>query len=57
MPTLLIHRLPEGTWVAAPANSGVQYTFQTYEGSQEPAVQYLAANMKQGERAVILAVW
>lgn len=52
MPTLLIHRTA-GDWVAAPANSGVQYSFQMVEGSQETAVQQLAAAMQGGEGAVV----
>jgi hypothetical protein len=52
VPNLLIARVG-GIWKAAPANSGVEYVFQTIEGSQEPAVQQLAAAMKEGAEAVI----
>lgn len=53
MPTLLIHRTAGGDWVAAPANSGIQYSFQTIEGTQEVAVQQLAAAMQEGQQALI----
>lgn len=53
MPTLLIYRNAAGSWEAAPANSGVEYTFQAIDGSQEVAVQQLAAAMQEGEEAVV----
>lgn len=51
MPTLLIHKVA-GSWVAAPTGHG-QYTFETIDGSQEPAIQQLAAAMEHGQDAVI----
>lgn len=50
MPTLLIHKVT-GSWVAAPTGH-TQYTFKTIDGSQEPAIQQLAAAMQQGQAAV-----
>src|SRR5256885_7782313 len=56
MPSLLIHEIADGDWVAAPANSGVQFTFQTIEGSQDLAIQQLAAAMQQGEEALVQGI-
>ena len=52
MPSLLISRI-NGIWQASPANSGVSFVFQTVEGSQETAVQQLAAAMQEGPGATV----
>lgn len=52
MPNLLIARV-DGIWKAAPANSGVEFVFKTELGTQETAIQQLAAAMQEGGEAVI----
>lgn len=52
MPSLLIARV-NGIWQASPANSGVSFVFQAIDGSQETAVQQLAAAMQDGAGATI----
>jgi hypothetical protein len=51
MPVLQIARV-NNVWRAAPANSGVSYTFQYEAGGQEVAVQQLAAAMREGPEAL-----
>lgn len=53
MPALLIH-IVDNSWVAAVANTNVQYTFVgTSQSFQETAVQQLAAAMQEGQEALV----